>query len=93
MEPVDLTQHENLGVRSQAQALELIDLARERIMVASRITFGREPSDLTAMVVQAHAQIAQAAATTALALLTLNAGSDIELVITKLRDTIDQVAP
>lgn len=70
----DLTTHPNVGVRWQAQMEDFLSLARERMNAAARISVATSEGKEAAAV---HAQVAQAAATAALALAIANTGGDV----------------
>lgn len=82
----DLTNHSNVGVRWQAEMEDHLATVRERLHVISRIT-GLGVIE-TREIVALHASVANAAATAALALAVANAGGDIELALSKLKDEL-----
>lgn len=80
----DLTQHDNPGVRWQAQMEEHLSVARERLHVVGRMSVSPgagttvERATENVEIIKAHAAVAHAAATAALALAVANVGGDIE---------------
>ena len=81
----------NVGIRWQQEMEDAISTYKERVHVIRQMEEVRIPDrgDNYEQAIARHASIANAAATTALALAVANAGSDIEVAISKLHGTIE----
>jgi hypothetical protein len=75
----------NVGVRWQAQMEDHLATVRERMLVISRLSVGDARGT---EVVGAHAAVAQAAATAAVALAIANTGGDLEVSLSRVAEAI-----